>query len=655
MTDIAPRFGSHGEVSMASATVDRDREFRVAARHTRLVKSLRVMLPAASALILIGYFAAVALQAGWHADVARVVLPRILPSDLSMHNPEYEGYSEDGSTYKFAAKSATPDLKNTDIIKLNAITGHLLDAKKSRTDFSAVKGVFNSKTGILELADKIDVDSADGMSARLTQATINTKVSSLISRQPVEVAFPAGTVRSASLGLRYKAKVVDFLHQVRANLNPPKPREGTANQITAGTATQPGLFSGSDQPVTITSKRFTIFDNEKRGTFTGDVLAVQGTATLTTPELEVSYESGQTSPSASDSAGDGAPGGMLASGKIRRVIAKGPVVMTQNKTDRVTSEAAEFDAINQTAILTGKVNMTSGPTRNAVSDRADLDQGNQTAILTGNVVVRQDKNVLRGRRLVVERAIGRTTLTSPPALGAGPGRISATFEQSGAKSKSSAPNESRPLGGFRTDPSKPLDVTADQLVVEDRKKQATFRGGVIAKQGTFKLQAAALTAFYSGSAALGDVASPAPAKGAGAQTNLKRIRADSKVVITGDQDQSVEGDWAEFDIAANKAVVGGDVRLKQNGAIIQGTRLTIDTKSGQSTIDTAPKNTVSKPSGGGWVTKNADGSVVAPPAGSRGRPSAVFFLNQLDPENGKKKPAAQQQKGTSSWEPRTAP
>jgi LPS export ABC transporter protein LptC/lipopolysaccharide transport protein LptA len=660
MTDLEPRQRRQPHVGATSNAIERSKHFRAANRHTRIVKGMRWALPVAALLIAAGYMAAIGWQAGWHKDVAKVVLPKILPADLTMNNPNYEGYGDDGSKYKFAAKTAKPDLKNTDIIHLNDITGELFDPKKVKTDVTAARGVFNSKTGILELSDSINIDSANGLKARLTQATLNSKSALIVSKQPVKVAFPAGTIQSKEMTIRQKKKIINFIHDVRANLKPPPKKTedaNTADQPAPAAATkQPAsMFAASDEPVQIRSTRLTVRDNDKRATFIGDVKAKQGAATLTTPELDVNYDAGGAADT--DKADPPAPAAMgLSGGKIRRIIAKGPVVMTQNKNDKVTCEAAEFDAINETAILSGNVIMTSGPTRSAKSDRVDLDQAKEIAILTGNVVIKQDKNILRGRRLVVERAIGRTTLTSPPALGAGPGRISATLVQANAakKKKTEAPPRTGPAGGFRTDPSKPLDITADQLVVEDKKKQAIFRGNVLAKQGQFKISAARITATYSGSAALGDVGG-GKTQSSNDATNLKKVRAEKKVVITGGKDQSVEGDWAEFDVAGNTAVVGGDVRLKQNGAVIQGTRLTIDTKTGQSTIDTAPRNTSAKPSGGGWVTKNADGSnAIAAPSNS-GRPSAVFFLNQLGTKKGKRKPAKKTPKGTSSWEPRTSP
>lgn len=651
MTDLAPHHDGgqpRGSV-FDTAPADRTRDFEKARRHSRNVRTLRLALPMITFGMIGLYVFSVLRTAGVGEDIVAVTLPKILPTDLVMQNPHYEGYAEDGSMYKVRAVSAKPNLKNTNLINLTGISAELIDTQKKTTTLTAKSGLYDSKNSQLTLSDNILVKGEDGLQAKLSRADVFTKTSVIQSLQPVEVEFAAGAVRSDKMVLQQKQKHVRFSQNVKANLKPPAQK--ASKKSVSASANQ--MFVGSDKPVTITSQSLDIFDGDKRAVFEGTVVAQQGLARLTTPSLEASYDTAAASQSgdkAEPSSTSLMSGGQ---GKLRRILAKGPVVMTQGPRDRVTCNAADFDAINETAILSGNVVMTSGPGRRARSDRVDLDQLRERAILTGNVVVSQDQNVLKGRRLEIDQRSAITKLTSPAGVGYGPGRISAHFVQNQAQKKARTVRKTKKTGPFRADPGAPLDITASQLVVKDKAKIAIFTGGVKARQGAFRIATAELQALYKGSAALGDVSSRGR-NPAGGTTSLTHIKARRDVVITGNDGQRVKGDWADFDVTSGKATVGGRVEIQQGGNVIHGTRLTIDTKTGRTIIETAPSNTVARPQGGGWVTSNRGGSRQTATPGNQGRPSAIFYLNDIDKARAKQKRGAAPNVG-SAWQPRSAP
>src|SRR5262249_3915923 len=113
--------------------------------------------------------------------------------------------------------------------------------------------------------------------------------------------------------------------------------------------------------------------------------------------------------------------------KVRRIKTPSPVVMTRAPADRVEAKSLDFDAQTEVALLNGDVVMTSGTERRVTGAAATVDQKADTMLVTGNVVAVQGKNNLKGERLYVERATGRTQLTSPAGPGKEAARISARF------------------------------------------------------------------------------------------------------------------------------------------------------------------------------------------------------------------------------------
>lgn len=637
--------------------VDRADGFRKARRHTQLVKILRLALPLSGAALSVYFVATLMHETGLTTRLPSMPMPRITAQDLTMQNPSYEGTTNEGGTYRVTAARARQDFSNTDIIELEEIAGNLVDQKKSQTRLTATRGTFDHKKSILLLKEKIAIVSDDGMSADLTSATVKTREGLITSTDPVQVGFPAGTVRSQKLTISQKTKRVAFVDQVVAKLKPAAraPASPAAPDAAAAVNQAAPLFSASDAPVDITAARLDIDDSKKIAVFGGNVVASQADAKLQSAKLFVTYEN-DAAPGASSNPAAGDPA--AASGKVKRIDTNGPFVMVRGTTDRVTGNTATFDVPSETALLDGSVVITSTPDRRVTADRAELNQRADTALLTGTVVVENGATVLKGRRLAIDRANGRTSLTAPPMAGSGPGRIAAHFVQNGAKpgaakkpAKAAASGASGGIANFKTDPDAPLDVDADSLDVDDAQKVAVFRGDVVARQGEVTISAPELQAHYTGSANLADTTDKAPAAAQKSPTELTRIEARPSVKVTTADNRKVTGDWAVYDAKANTVVVGGNVELSQDSSVVRGTRLVIDMATGQSTIDTAPTKTTAKPAGGGWVTE-ADGRKNQVSSG--GRPSAIFFPNELrNSQSGGAK--TKKDNGVDGWSARTAP
>ena len=652
MTEFERTSGRSGRPGSGIAVAgDRTHDFVRARRHSSTVRTLRWALPVLCLGIGGTYVATLLNISDFTSRLPSIAIPKILPENLTMDNPHYEGFGRDGSSYEISAKTAQQDLKNLSLIKLDGITGRLIETDKNVTRLTGARGLFNHATNVLELTEGIDINSDGGMKAKLSSATVTAKDGVITSNEPVVVEFPGGIVTSSSLVIRHKVREASFIEAVKARLTP---RGDPQDADAAKSASRASLLTPSGAPIDITASRLDIKDAQKIAAFSGSVVAVQADTSLSSPELIVHYLSDAVPvPDKVDakSAADTAEQASNA-GKVSHIEVRGPLVMTRGSTDRVTSDAAEFLAGKEQAILTGNVVMTSGAGRTAQSDRVELDMRADSALLMGNVVVVSGTNELRGRQLFVNRKSNFMSLTAPQGL-AGPGRIAARFTQSQAGSKTSAkpgPTDaaSPGLGTFKTDPSAPVDIEADHLEANDASKVAIFRGDVRVKQGAFLMRTPEMQAFYTGEAGLGDVAgtgnSPEPK---GTEAQLSRIEAKRKVVVTSKDGQTVTGDGAIFDAKTNTVTMTGDVVLTQGQNVVKGTRLVIDMTSGESKIETAPSGTVARPGGGGWVTNAPGGNADRP---NQGRPSAVFYPNDLKAaRDGKSEPGATPPK-SGTWD-----
>ena len=652
----------------------RTKELRRAQQNTRLVRWLRIGLPVSSAVVILLY--GISAIGSFHiSDLAKLplVLPNVVPANLTMDNPRYRGFNDDGSQYVVTAKTAKPNPKNTNVVLLDTVTGELTDVKNAKTHLMAKKGSFDTKKNLLRLFDGIEIKSDDGMHARLKSAIYSTKTGIIMSEEPVSVESTTGKLSANKMRYMQKTKEAEFFGGVQTLLTSQKPKTAAASpqEKNAGT-----MFSNSGAPVLVKSGSLKISDSKNLAVYQQDVTVTQDDTSMATRELEVHYSGGPEKGAKVEGAEQSKPQQKEAtSRRVERIISKHPVLIKRGKIQQVTGNSAEFLAHQNLAVINGDVVVTSGQDRRATSQRVEFNTAQDTALLTGDVIVRQNKNEMRGSRLFVDRRQGKLSLTTPKEQGLG--RIYARLEgrpgakKTGKQKKQAKTGEAKnKLASFKTNPGAPIDIEADRLDVDNTPKTAVFRGNVKAKQDTFSVQTSELTVRYKGDVTLDDAAGPhskAKVDNTGPAMEPTQITARGNVVVNSSGGQSATGDWGEFDLARNTIVVGGDVVLTKGKNVVSGTRLKIDMNSGATVIDASDKSKKDA----GWVARSIEKirsgkkkSVIL----RSNRPSAVFYPSQFKkkkkgaPSGDKKKneaatkPAgtASQSDASSSWQVQTA-
>jgi lipopolysaccharide export system protein LptA len=159
-----------------------------------------------------------------------------------------------------------------------------------------------------------------------------------------------------------------------------------------------GFSKNRGQPIQIDALSLEVRDKDKVATFSGNVKVVQGDTTMRSKTLVVFYDqdtkTDATKPAPMKTAQPG-PGG---NSSVRRLEARGNVIVTQND-QTVTGELGIFDV---------KAN---------------------TVTMSGGVILTKDKNVLKGDSLVVDMTTGVSRVESKGGRG-----VSGMFQ-------SSAPNK----------------------------------------------------------------------------------------------------------------------------------------------------------------------------------------------------------------------
>ena len=133
------------------------------------------------------------------------------------------------------------------------------------------------------------------------------------------------------------------------------------------------LSDTSEDEIQIVADQLVTNDAEKFAEFSGDVRASQGSFVITSDRLRIYYQS----------AAEGAEDRSADRQSVKRIIANGNV---QVSTDRFTAK----------------------------TDRAEYDMQTQVVVLTGeNSSLRNEKNILTGSKITLDRKTGQMKVESP--------------------------------------------------------------------------------------------------------------------------------------------------------------------------------------------------------------------------------------------------
>jgi len=226
--------------------------FAAAARHSRMVRMLRVAVPAAVLLALAGVLGISLFNpfritglAKLPVDMSNLV---VSGTKITMETPHLAGFSTDQRPYELWAKAAVQDLADPDHVELKTLRAKVMMEDKSSVTMDARTGYFDSKQQLLDLRKDIFLQSSTGYEARLSQAYVDINKGTVTSDEHVDVKLLNGTLTADKLRIINSGEIVRFEGNVVMNLimesppaaepepePPPPPKTRSVNGKSANT------------------------------------------------------------------------------------------------------------------------------------------------------------------------------------------------------------------------------------------------------------------------------------------------------------------------------------------------------------------------------------------------------------------------------------
>ncbi len=200
--------------------------FRAAARHSRLVRFLRVAIPAGiaatvSIILVATFFNPFRLIAAFPIDPGKISLSG---TKIVMELPRVNGFTTDSRPYELTARAAAQDLTKPEILELKDISAQVELKDGQHVTIKSRNGVYDTKGELLKLNDHITLNSTSGYEGHLSEATVNVASGNIVSESPVELRLPNGLLNANRLEVMENGALILFGGGVEMTLNPDKVR-----------------------------------------------------------------------------------------------------------------------------------------------------------------------------------------------------------------------------------------------------------------------------------------------------------------------------------------------------------------------------------------------------------------------------------------------
>ncbi|HHZ09595.1 MAG TPA: LPS export ABC transporter periplasmic protein LptC [Rhizobiales bacterium] len=204
---------------------ERRRAFADARIHSRIVRFLKIALPAA-AVTMIGGFAVHSWMAAPVVAAVDVRETKIVSGKLVMAAPKLEGFTKDNLAYSLSAERAVQAIGKANVFELEGIDARLPVDANTWAVVKAKKGVYDRDRNTIDFKSEVGVSTTDGMAATFASAFYDIGKGELKTSDPVEINMNGTQIAADGMTVLENGKVLIFENRVRMDIAPGQLRGG---------------------------------------------------------------------------------------------------------------------------------------------------------------------------------------------------------------------------------------------------------------------------------------------------------------------------------------------------------------------------------------------------------------------------------------------
>jgi len=201
--------------------------YTVAARHSRLVRRLKILLPLVA--VLIGaIFVAVSVVRAFLPENLQIENATIENGKILMQNPAISGRNKQDISYSMKAVRALQDIANPDIITLETIHAEMPVNDKLIATVEATSGIYDRGGNTLNMNAPFSISMNNGVVADFQKAYLDINAGEMKTEKPIAISMNGGSIVAQSLRMTDKGRIVTFEGMVKVVVDPKTIRK-TAN------------------------------------------------------------------------------------------------------------------------------------------------------------------------------------------------------------------------------------------------------------------------------------------------------------------------------------------------------------------------------------------------------------------------------------------
>ncbi|WEX77770.1 LPS export ABC transporter periplasmic protein LptC [Sinorhizobium numidicum] len=190
-----------------------------AARHSALVRRLKVILPLAAGTIAL-IFVAVSFVRAFLPEQLQLETATIENGKIVMQNPAISGRNKQDISYSMKAQRALQDIANPNIITLETIHAEMPVNETLIATVDAASGIYDRGANTLDMNAPFTISMNNGVNADFRSAYLDINAGEMETKQPIAISMNGGSIIAQKLRMTDKGRIVTFEGMVRVNVEP---------------------------------------------------------------------------------------------------------------------------------------------------------------------------------------------------------------------------------------------------------------------------------------------------------------------------------------------------------------------------------------------------------------------------------------------------
>jgi lipopolysaccharide export system protein LptC len=226
MTDYTEDYAEEAPVRQHRVRYDPNRRggeaaYRAAQRHSALVRTLRIALPAVAVAGIAVFWASAHFVPGDVADLVQKAGIDVKSNSVVMNTPHISGFEGTRRAYEVKAARAIQSLDDPKVLTFEEINAHIGLDEAGTATVNAGTGIYNGNNNTLELKNGVSVETTTGYAATIKGAAVDLAKGSMTTSEPVEISGKEGSLHANSMEVTDRGKFVAFRGGVSLTFMPP--------------------------------------------------------------------------------------------------------------------------------------------------------------------------------------------------------------------------------------------------------------------------------------------------------------------------------------------------------------------------------------------------------------------------------------------------